>query len=112
VSPFAFVFCEPCGFCCGIQETTLGIWWEPVPGATKYILTYRNFPDDWSTAKTVEVGGNVTATTFFDLEQQSTYQAKLVVMIGDKATPASIEASGDTLNSDCTPKSQKKCSIQ
>ncbi len=95
-----------------VQETTLGIWWEPVPGATKYKLIYRTFPNDWATAKTVEVGGSQTETTLFDLEQQSTYQAKLIVVVGDNESPPSIEASGDTLQSDCTPKSQKKCAIQ
>lgn len=94
------------------QETTLGLWWEAVPGATKYKITYRTFPNDWSTATTLEVAGDKTETTLFDLEQQSTYQAKLVVVVGEHESPASIEASGDTLQSDCTPKSQKKCLIQ
>jgi len=94
------------------QETTIGLWWEAVPGASKYKITYRTFPNDWSTAVTVEVAGDKTETTLFDLEQQCTYQAKLIVVVGEHESPPSIESSGDTLQSDCTPKSQKKCVIQ
>ena len=32
------------------QETSLGVWWQKVEGAEGYRLTYRQFPQDWSTA--------------------------------------------------------------
>lgn len=96
------------------QETTLSLWWTAIPGATGYKVVYRNFPADWATAKTIEVDGATTKTTLFDLEQQTTYQARLIVIVGQHESPPSVEASGDTLQSDCTPKKQKSggCCIQ
>lgn len=94
------------------QETTLNVWWEPVEGATQYKLIYRAFSDPWDSAQSLTVDGDVTKTVVADLEQQTTYQFKLIAVIGGEETPPSVETSANTLQSDCTPKGQRTCLIQ
>ena len=60
----------------------------------------------------MEVAGDVTKVVVTQLEQQHTYQFRLVVVVGDAESPPSVECSGDTLQSDCTPKREKTCVIQ
>lgn len=60
----------------------------------------------------MEVGGEVTKVVVAQLEQQHTYQFRLVVVKGEEESPPSVECTGDTLQSDCTPKREKTCVIQ
>jgi len=92
------------------QEESIDLAWEPVEGATGYLVLVRLFPQPHSSATEHFVLEEGCRTTVKPLRPTSTYGFRLVAVRGTARSEPSDEAMMDTQAADCTPK-ERKCAV-
>ena len=92
-------------------ETSARVTWEPVDGATQYVILSKEVPQEWSEAQRTEVGKDQNCSIVVEgLSPTSTFQFKLIVVNEDGESEASEETVIDTLVANCGPNDSKsKC---
>lgn len=89
-------------------ETSMGVWWDAVDGATGYVVQVKEIAEDWSAARSLTYGPEATKQVVEGLLPTTTYEFRLVVETAAGSSSPGDSTVADTLVANCGP----KCVIQ